>query len=486
MADYFYNAIKRDITMIQNDTMSFAFQIQGLEGQSPDNIVFTCKETPESNEILFTVSLGDHISLRIYDEINDVFTYVLRIPPELTEEIELGRYFYDLQIIVNADILTLLKGRLTLEYQVTGESVEPEPPLEYGDSVKYPLNAIPLGTLKIYTEQYISDIAAHIQAILGTEDTYNTQEMSGALISINDIILDLSEKLKLALSDDTPDNITLPDMPGAMDTINDDLSDISDAINTITGGSGSVPISDMAALIQASGYNEKVTIIFPSSMLDETWTCEATGEGADTERYTGTVDNTFTTIVTLKQATTEYTISCGGVEAVYTTGGVSSFNLGSAALIIVSLLNLNMTSNNYTDGYNINYQTSASSTYRGEPFHVFNNDSAAYWILGTPRDNGYLQLKISTPCKIKKLSIRSDFNTYSITFLIQGSLDGVTWDTIKSVTTEATGARDATDTYDLDPLQSYSHYRLYFLDFSRASSDYLPRVTKITITKVTG
>jgi hypothetical protein len=116
---YFFNPIRRDIAMIRGDTMSFGFEIQGLGDQSPDAIIFTCKETPEDEEELFSVSLADNITEDSYDPELDIRTFVVRIPPVLTEDLELGRYFYDLQVYINNDILTLLRGRLTLEYEIT-------------------------------------------------------------------------------------------------------------------------------------------------------------------------------------------------------------------------------------------------------------------------------------------------------------------------------------------------------------------------------
>lgn len=116
---YFFNPIKRDITMIRGDTMSFGFQIQGLGGQTPRVITFTCKETPESDTDLFSVDLNDHIRERSYDSEHDIRTYVVRIPPILTADLELGRYFYDLQININNDIITLMRGRLSLEYEIS-------------------------------------------------------------------------------------------------------------------------------------------------------------------------------------------------------------------------------------------------------------------------------------------------------------------------------------------------------------------------------
>lgn len=119
MADIFYNPIDRDIAMIQGDTLSFGFQIQGLGSTPPTSIDFTCKNTPEDTEALFAVSLEDYITLRSYDSEEDVYTYGVRIPPSMTEDIDLGRYFYDLQLAANDDVITLMRGRLTIDYQIT-------------------------------------------------------------------------------------------------------------------------------------------------------------------------------------------------------------------------------------------------------------------------------------------------------------------------------------------------------------------------------
>lgn len=118
MADTFNNAIKRDISMVRGDTLSFGFQITGLEGQRPDSIFFSCKENLEDATYIFSVSLGGGISERSYDATTDTLTYGVRVSPELTEDVEYGKYFYDLQIDINDDILTLMKGKLSIEWEV--------------------------------------------------------------------------------------------------------------------------------------------------------------------------------------------------------------------------------------------------------------------------------------------------------------------------------------------------------------------------------
>lgn len=219
MADYFYNAIRRDITMIQNDTLSFAFQVQGLKGQTPNNIVFTCKETIETSNDLFSVDLSNNITLRDYDEDQDIYTYVVRIPPALTEEVALGRYFYDLQVTVNYDIFTLMKGRLTIEYQVTGGSVMPEPQYESGDDVLYPRSDIPVGTVKLYTEEYVNELIRKIQELNDSLDQVTISGASQVADEIQDQITEISDTIKEVTGSTSTDNIPISQMASAINNI---------------------------------------------------------------------------------------------------------------------------------------------------------------------------------------------------------------------------------------------------------------------------
>lgn len=120
MLDYFYNAIKVDITMVKGDTMTFGFQMQGLDGSAPSSIVFSCKEDPEDDDAIFHSSLADGgVWLDSEDPETDLKEYGVRISPDKTENLNTGRYFYDLEVGVNGDVYTLMKGRLLIEYDVT-------------------------------------------------------------------------------------------------------------------------------------------------------------------------------------------------------------------------------------------------------------------------------------------------------------------------------------------------------------------------------
>jgi len=118
MADDFNNAIKRDISMVKGDSMCFGFQIQGLGDNRPDAIYFACKAELSDETYIFNKELEDGIELVSYEPTSDVLTYAVRVAPEDTESVDVGRYFYDLSVHIDDDVLTLMKGRLSIEWEV--------------------------------------------------------------------------------------------------------------------------------------------------------------------------------------------------------------------------------------------------------------------------------------------------------------------------------------------------------------------------------
>ena len=100
-----------NISMVRGDTLSFGLVIEGLD-QNLETAYFTCKKNLSDTSGIFQKSLGNGITLT--DE-----GYVIRIAPEDTRYLEAGKYFYDLQIGVNSDIFTVLKGVLEIEQDVT-------------------------------------------------------------------------------------------------------------------------------------------------------------------------------------------------------------------------------------------------------------------------------------------------------------------------------------------------------------------------------
>lgn len=110
----FLNAIYQDIEMVKGDTMSFNFQVAGLGGIE-NTVKFTCKANPSDEQPLFMYNAV----VENYQETTDTTTYTVRIPPNATSQLDTARYYYDLQLSTASDVLTLMRGRLTLLYEVS-------------------------------------------------------------------------------------------------------------------------------------------------------------------------------------------------------------------------------------------------------------------------------------------------------------------------------------------------------------------------------
>jgi hypothetical protein len=104
--------------------------------------------------------------------------------------------------MVNGDVITLMIGRLSIEFEVYRDGT-PEPvPVPSGDAIEYPVENIPAGEQKAYTEQFVSNIAVAINGILGESGSYTVQEMSGAITTeIGGIIADLEAQIPEEIDD---------------------------------------------------------------------------------------------------------------------------------------------------------------------------------------------------------------------------------------------------------------------------------------------
>lgn len=111
------NAIYQDIDMVRGDTLAFNFIVKGLNGAEP-TIAFTCRDHYDG-ELLFNCVSGYGIEQVDYDEEQDAATFAVWVDPNKTKYLDLARYYYDLELSVNSDVITLMRGRLTLLYDVT-------------------------------------------------------------------------------------------------------------------------------------------------------------------------------------------------------------------------------------------------------------------------------------------------------------------------------------------------------------------------------
>jgi len=127
------NYYKNDIRNVRGDTFSHNIFVEGLGNQELESIYFTCRDSLNDNsEVLFEKTLNDGITYLYYDEENDIRTYVVRLAPNDTKDLQSGTYYYDEQIGVNGDIITIMKGRFIIEQDVTRQTIpSPDDPELY-------------------------------------------------------------------------------------------------------------------------------------------------------------------------------------------------------------------------------------------------------------------------------------------------------------------------------------------------------------------
>ena len=117
------NYYRNDIRHVKGDTFQSAVTVENL-GQDLESSYFTCRDSLNDNsKILFEKSLNNGITLVEYDEENDIRKYAVRINPDDTKDLQSGTYFYDLQISVNSDIFTIMKGKFIIEQDCSRKGV---------------------------------------------------------------------------------------------------------------------------------------------------------------------------------------------------------------------------------------------------------------------------------------------------------------------------------------------------------------------------
>ena len=111
---------EREISFTRGDTYVIGFTITGLN-EELDTAYFTCrKDKLRETPIVFQLSLNDGINY-----LGDNH-YQVEIASELTQNLDTGSYYYDLELSKNGSVLTPLKGKLKLTWDVTGGEDEDE------------------------------------------------------------------------------------------------------------------------------------------------------------------------------------------------------------------------------------------------------------------------------------------------------------------------------------------------------------------------
>lgn len=109
------NYYKNDIRHVKGDTHSHSIVVEGLN-QDLESIFFTCMDSlNDDSNVLFQKSLNNGITFLYYDEEKDERTYIVRITPNDTKNLQSGTYFYNEKVFVNSDVFTIMKGRFIIE-----------------------------------------------------------------------------------------------------------------------------------------------------------------------------------------------------------------------------------------------------------------------------------------------------------------------------------------------------------------------------------
>lgn len=110
--------IIKNIVITRGNSYGFNFEITDEDDQEVelDAAYFSCKENPDDESYVFQESIGHGIT-----KLNDGGYYV-KIKPDDTKDLNLFKFYYDLEIRIDDDVYTPLKGRLNITWDVTKEN----------------------------------------------------------------------------------------------------------------------------------------------------------------------------------------------------------------------------------------------------------------------------------------------------------------------------------------------------------------------------
>ena len=193
------NYYTNNIRHVKGDTFSCAMEIDEL-GQDLESVYFTCRDSlNDDSELLFEVSLGNGITLVEHDQENDIRKYAIRIPPSATKDLQSGTYYYDLQIGVNSDIFTVMRGEFILEQEATQDTAPAPDPEAYIKVILDQINGEVIGTTVVNKTDYLAETKSLIRTNInnfggniGTSDTFRSY--AGAISTIRSQFNNLFDK----------------------------------------------------------------------------------------------------------------------------------------------------------------------------------------------------------------------------------------------------------------------------------------------------
>ena len=111
-----------NLFMVRSDTFGFDIVIEGLD-EDLTSAYFSCRKDYNTTPVtyVFQKSLGDGITKVDTGETNSR-QYHIQTDPSDTQNVELGDYYYDVEITAKGEVFTPLRGTFQIGYDVTRPS----------------------------------------------------------------------------------------------------------------------------------------------------------------------------------------------------------------------------------------------------------------------------------------------------------------------------------------------------------------------------
>ncbi len=104
-----------NMSMVAGDTLAFAVEIEGQEGDTVTGATFCALADLEEGDLAFEKTLNDGIEYA--GQMDDCAVYNISTAPEDTENLE-GIFYYQLKFEYEPDVFTILKGILKIERSI--------------------------------------------------------------------------------------------------------------------------------------------------------------------------------------------------------------------------------------------------------------------------------------------------------------------------------------------------------------------------------
>ena len=104
--------VNQNFTLTRGNSLQFRINFVDFD-TLPYNIIFKLKNKYSSQENIFALELYDGIT-----KVEGLDSYDVYIPPQLTENLELLNYIYQISVIYGEDYETVVEGKLIITPEV--------------------------------------------------------------------------------------------------------------------------------------------------------------------------------------------------------------------------------------------------------------------------------------------------------------------------------------------------------------------------------